>query len=463
MCKIIIGGRTLSKESSKNTTPFPKSQKRFWRCETVAGLSNIQAEIKEFIGYFCEKVGPRSPCSVEEARAAKLLNKKIGEYCDETRIERFTCRPGAYRAAFRWPILLYILSTISYIVAIYFLRSSSTLFGGYSALSVIGGLNPPFYFLLFLLVAMGVSLFSIVVIVGNLVLARETIDFLFPEKTSTNVIGKIKPKEKARKLVLISGHHDSNWEFPLVRKFGSRFTSLQAIPVLSNYLILPVLVARLTLCLLGVPLDFLPEVVVILVLVAPIPVLVYMYPNMVSDTPVMGANDNLTGMAVCYEVAKHVSTPELRPRETEVWVVSFGCEEIGARGSKRFVKRYYGKLKDAYNVNIDMVGERGTSLYIVEKEVRSIVKLSPEVIEMLRSIAGKLRIRVSSGSIDAYTDAMSFAEKGLKSASIVAVGPTGFPKYYHTTNDVMENLNYKQVADVVKICLEFIKRVDEAS
>ncbi|MHA1431483.1 MAG: hypothetical protein ACTSRV_13985 [Candidatus Freyarchaeota archaeon] len=216
----------------------------------MAGLSNIQAEIKEFIGYFCEKVGPRPPCSVEEARAAKLLNKKIGEYCDETRIERFTCRPGAYRAAFRWPILLYILSTISYIVAIYFLRSSSTLFGGYSALSVIGGLNP-------------------------LVLARETIDFLFPEKTSTNVIGKIKPKEKARKLVLISGHHDSNWEFPLVRKFGSRFTSLQAIPVLSNYLILPVLVARLTLCLLGVPLDFLPEVVVILVLVAPIHVSEY--------------------------------------------------------------------------------------------------------------------------------------------------------------------------------------------
>ncbi|MHA1578906.1 MAG: M28 family peptidase [Candidatus Freyarchaeota archaeon] len=60
-------------------------------------------------------------------------------------------------------------------------------------------------------------------------------------------------------------------------------------------------------------------------------------------------------------------------------------------------------------------------------------------------------------SIDAYTDAMSFAEKGLKSASIVAVGSTGFPKYYHTTNDVMENLNYKQVADLVRICLEFIK------
>ncbi|MEM3650531.1 MAG: M20/M25/M40 family metallo-hydrolase, partial [Candidatus Jordarchaeaceae archaeon] len=185
-------------------------------------------------------------------------------------------------------------------------------------------------------------------------------------------------------------------------------------------------------------------------------------PNLVSKTPVMGANDNLTGMAVCYEVAKYISNQELRPRETEVWLVSFGCEEIGDRGSKQFVKSHYEELKEAYHVNIDMVGEKESTLCIVEKEVRTLVKLSPEVIQKLNGIFEKLRIKVKNVSIDAYTDAMSFAKKGLKSASIVALGPSKFPKYYHTINDTPENLDYNQVANVVKICLEFIRQIDQS-
>ncbi|MFB0561923.1 MAG: M28 family metallopeptidase [Candidatus Lokiarchaeia archaeon] len=431
----------------------------------MVSLSNVPAEIKEFIKLFCDEVGPRPPCSEQEAKAAKLLKKKFGEYCDKPSIESFTCRPGAYRAAFRWPIILYILSTISYIIATYFgLQTSATLFGGYSVFASFWDANLLFYFMIFLLVAIGISLFSVVVVImGSLMYTKETIDIFFPEKSSTNVVAKIKPKEKAKKLVLISGHHDANWEFPLIRKFGSRFTALQAIPVISNYMLLAVLIIRFILYLLQIPVGFLIEIIIIILLVAPIPIMVYIYPNMVSDTPVMGANDNLTGMAVCYEVARYISTPKLRPKETEVWVVSFGCEEIGDRGSKRFVKKYSNKLKDAYNVNIDMVGEKKSSLYIVEREVRSLVKLSPEVIEILKSIAKKLRIKFNSGSIDAYTDAMSFAQKGLKSASIVAVGPTRFPKYYHTTDDVMDNLDYKQVADVVRISLEFIKQIDESN
>nr|MDO8082560.1 M20/M25/M40 family metallo-hydrolase [Candidatus Freyarchaeota archaeon] len=429
----------------------------------MVSFSNAAVEIKEFIKYFCEEVGPRPPCSEQEAKAAKLLKKKFDEYCDKTSIENFTCRPGAYRAAFRGPIILYILSTISYIVAVYFGLRASTLFGGYSVFASIWDANLLFFFLLLLLVAISISLFSVVVvIVGSLMYTKETIDIFFREKSSTNVIGKMKPKGNAKKLVLISGHHDANWEFPMIRKFGSKFTSLQAVSVISNYMILAILIIRLILYLLRIPLGFLIEIILLLVLVAPIPILVYVYPNLISDTPVMGANDNLTGMAVCYEVARYISTKELRPKETEVWVVSFGCEEIGDRGSKRFVKKYYDELKDAYNVNLDIVGEKESSLYIVEKEVRSLIKLSPEVIDILKSIAGKLRIKVNSGCVDAYTDAMSFAQKGIKSASIIAVGSSKFPKYYHTTDDVPDNLDYKLVADALRICLEFIKQIDQS-
>ena len=89
-------------------------------------------------------------------------------------------------------------------------------------------------------------------------------------------------KEKAKKLVLVSGHHDANWEFPLIRKFGSRFTALQAIPVISNYMLLAILIIRFILFLLQIPVGFLIEIIIIILLVAPIPIMVYIFPNMVS-------------------------------------------------------------------------------------------------------------------------------------------------------------------------------------
>ncbi|MBS7248972.1 MAG: M20/M25/M40 family metallo-hydrolase [Candidatus Freyarchaeota archaeon] len=427
----------------------------------MVSLSKMPSEIKEFIEYFCDEVGPRPPCSEQEAKAARLMKKKFDEYCDKTSLENFTCRPAAYRWVFRLPIILYILSVALYVVSTYFSLQASATPLGFALPPSIWGADLRFYHLLFLLAAIAVSTFSIVIIVGSLMYTKETVDLLFPKRTSTNVIGKIKPQEKAKKLVLISGHHDSNWEFPLIKKFGSKYVNMQAIPVILNYVLLPILLLKMATHFLGATPSFHTETTILAVLVAPIPIMLYIYPNLVSKTPVMGANDNLTGMAVCYEVAKYISNPELRPKETEVWLVSFGCEEIGDRGSKQFVKSHYEELKEAYHVNIDMVGEKESTLCIVEKEVRTLVKLSPEVTQKLNSIFEMLRIKAKNVSIDAYTDAMSFAKKGLKSASIVALGPSKFPKYYHTTNDTPENLDYNQVANVVKVCLEFIKQIDQ--
>jgi len=48
---------------------------------------------------------------------------------------------------------------------------------------------------------------------------------------------------------------------------------------------------------------------------------------MISNRPVLGANDNLSGMAVYYELAKTFNSPENRPKSVEVWIAAFGCEE----------------------------------------------------------------------------------------------------------------------------------------
>ena len=75
-------------------------------------------------------------------------------------------------------------------------------------------------------------------------------------------------------------------------------------------------------------------------LAATVPFQLYTFLRVLSDDPVLGANDNLSGVANCLLLAEHLSRPEARPRRTTVWLVSFGCEECGIRGSKRFIERH---------------------------------------------------------------------------------------------------------------------------
>lgn len=46
----------------------------------------LENEMNEFILEFCEKIGPRPPCSSEEREAAKLFRDKMKNYCDEVKI-----------------------------------------------------------------------------------------------------------------------------------------------------------------------------------------------------------------------------------------------------------------------------------------------------------------------------------------------------------------------------------------
>ena len=39
------------------------------------------------------EIGSRAPCSEAERKAARLIEDELGRYCDEVRIEEFTCYP----------------------------------------------------------------------------------------------------------------------------------------------------------------------------------------------------------------------------------------------------------------------------------------------------------------------------------------------------------------------------------
>lgn len=141
---------------------------------------------------------------------------------------------------------------------------------------------------------------SVLILLCNLILNRELIDRAFPEKESSNVIAKFEPRGPSDRLVILSCHHDSNFAFPIVNRFGSGFSVFMAIVVLSG--------ALLT---------------------------VLTFLRVLSDDPVLGANDNLSGVANCLLLAEHLACPQTlgltRPGHMNIYIVQTRGWMLGVR------------------------------------------------------------------------------------------------------------------------------------
>jgi hypothetical protein len=390
--------------------------------------NDVKAKMKSFIEDICSTIGPRLPTSSAESEAATFLQKRFEQY-GETGIEHFACHPGAYNAAFRLPLLLYILAVVLY----WFLPVASLL----------------------LLIS------AVVVFVGNTMYTKEIIDVLFPEKQSTNVICKIKPRGKTENLVIMSGHHDSNWEAPLFRKHPG-ISFFMGVHFVLVALLMLVLIIKFLLAAFSISFSYTLDLTLLVVFAAFIPLEIYTYINVISDRPVMGANDNLSALAVCLGVADHLSDPENLPENTEVWLCSFGCEEIGIRGARRFVATHYDEIKGASVVNLDIVGGKDDQLHIVTKEEIVVSESSEEMVEVLEKIFSDLSIKSGKGPVAFFTNSMAFVERGIKSVAVSSTYHGGLTRYQHTLEDTPDKLDYDLMEDCLEVCNEYIKRIDSA-
>jgi aminopeptidase YwaD len=377
-----------------------------------------------FIKEVCETIGARRPCSIEEKRCTEFLVKHLGKYCDEAWSEDFFCRPGAYRVMFHWPILFYICAL-------------------------------PFLFF-FPLVSLLVAIFVVIMLVANEIYNFELIDVLFKKQKSTNVIAKIKPSKEIKNIIVLSGHHDSNWEFPFGKRFGTKVSIFMVLPLIFNPLL-----ALFSLFKIMIQIPLVADIILFVIMIAPVPILIPFGLKVISKTSVMGANDNLSALAVCLAIAQYFSNPKNKLTNSELWIVSFGCEEIGIRGSKRFVTKYLEKIKNAYSINLDLVGGKNCHIHVVTKEEMGAIKLSTEICDILQEASRKVNIPVTRGPVMCFTDSMAFTMKKVKSAALLGLLPDqNMPQFYHTIDDIPENIDPSVMGECLEICLQAMYDID---
>ena len=171
----------------------------------------------------------------------------------------------------------------------------------------------------------------------------------------------------------------------------------------------------------------------------------------VKDCP--GANDNATGVALVYEVARHLD--QLKTRNYNVYIVFFDEEERGLIGSRAFAK---GLKKEKVNLvsahTIDQMGWDEDGDQAIELEMPT-DELKAFYLKVAEDHGFDFSIHITQVT---STDHKAFRELGFN-----AIGITEEYKnkdstpHYHRSTDTFETVNL----DYLKSTTEYIKKVFE--
>jgi Zn-dependent M28 family amino/carboxypeptidase len=155
-----------------------------------------------------------------------------------------------------------------------------------------------------------------------------------------------------------------------------------------------------------------------------------------------------------------VKNPSCIPEDTEIHFISFGSEEVGLRGSLRYVERHLDELTrlDARLLNIETVAY--PEVVILTSERNGTVKISPEIVKSAVAAAAGAGVpyKTLPASIGVANDAAPFSQAGLKATTLLPFQtPQQMVAFYHQKWDGPEVLTIEPLLNVLKLTSEWIR------
>jgi hypothetical protein len=405
----------------------------------------------ELVKTICTEVGPGLPGSSQERERAEIIKKELESHlgAENVHIEEFALAPEAFLSPF--PIVLFMFIAV-------LLNISMGRFTGISP-----WLTP--------IAALAFSILSLLVFIFEFLFGFEFVDPLFKKKLSVNVIGKLrKPETKSvKRLLILSGHHDSALENTWLRYLGYGFFFLSATFFIGLITIAVLSIIQLAGLIIGNAVIVRTGTLGWALLVYPVaPSIIYVLfstRGRKNGGNVPGAADNLSASALVVAMCRFlVKNPSYIPADTEIRFVSFGSEEAGLRGSRRYVTRHLGELKhlDARLLNFETVAH--PEITILTSDVNGTVKNSPEMVKSVVVAAEHARVsyKVAPASLGVGTDAAPFSKAGLKATTLLPFKvPQQLVAFYHQKRDTPEILSIEPLVNVLKLSLEWIRNGGE--
>lgn len=170
------------------------------------------------------------------------------------------------------------------------------------------------------------------------------------------------------------------------------------------------------------------------------------------STPVLGANDGASGVAILLEVARVLKT---NPPPFGVDIILFDGEDLGAPGEPRSYaigSQYYARHKapsysPMFGILLDMVGDRELEIYQEGNSIR----YASGTVDRVWSLAARLGIKefVASPRHEIFDDHIPFLEVGIPMIDLIDFN---YP-HWHTTQDTPDKCSPASLEKVGKVVL----------
>ena len=401
----------------------------------------------DIVKKICTGVGPGLPASLQERERAEMIKKELESHlsAENVVVEEFTLAPDACLSPF--PGVLFMILAVLLNISMGRLAGTSPWVTSIAAL-VFSILAPALFILEF-------------------ILSYELIDPLFPKKSSINVIGRLRKTgtTNVKRRLILTGHHDSAPENTWLRFLGYGFFFLSATYFIGLVTMVVMNIIQLAGLILGnaeiVRTGTLGWVLLVYPIVPSIIFAAFATRGRKNGGNVPGAMDNLSACALAAAMCRFlVKNPAYIPDDTEIRFITFGSEEVGLRGSRRYVERHLDELKrlDARVLNYEMVVH--PEIAILTSEVHGTVKNSPEMVNSVVAAAERAGVphRVKPAFLGTASDAGPFSRAGLKATTL---NPFKFPQqlvaFYHQKWDTPEVLTIEPLLNVLKLTFEWVR------
>jgi hypothetical protein len=405
----------------------------------------------EIVKTICKEVGPGIAGSSQERERAAILKRELEAHLGvgNVAVEEFTLAPKGFLNPYPGVVLMILAALLNI------------------SMGRLPGISP----WLTAAAALVFSLLAPLLFVLEFVLGFEVIDPFCRKKKSVNVIGTLRnPQTKnVKRVLLLGGHHDSAPENTWLRFLGYGFFIFSGIFLIGTITMLVVSILQLTGVVLGndgiVRAGTLGWVLLAFPIAPSIVFLLFQNRGWKNGGNVPGAVDNLSASAVVVALCRFlVKNSSFIPADTEIRFVSFGSEEVGLRGSRRYVARHLDELKilEARLLNFEMIAY--PEIGILTGDGNGTLKNPPELVKGAIAAAERAGVpyRVSPATFGTNTDAASFTKAGLKALTLF---PFKFPQqtvaFYHTNRDQPGVMTIEPLFNVLKLALEWVNSSGE--
>ena len=403
----------------------------------LTSLPLLTQNALKFTKEVCEKWDDRLTGSEACRACGDYLATEWEGFCEQTEVQEFAVRPGAFLGYIRINVVLYIASLISLIFTQIFL-------------------------------AVGLSTLALLITVLEFFIYKEFVDFLFPKKYGKNVIGTIEPTGEVRQQIIVSAHHDSAHVFNFLQKNPNSYprkilaaTAAQLLMFIGTWLLWG-------LNSWGGSHSLFYWVLVGLLGLATLFVLPMWSFYSKKGTP--GAGDNMVCTAIAMEIGKYLAQQKKEGKglqHTRISIASWDAEEAGLRGSRAYVKANKASLQKVktYNYNLECMYNHEQMAFLTS-DLNSFVPLSQEMASDCVAIAGKLGYDIPTSPfpfLAGGTDAAELAKVGVEATTLAAMNwdtKEGLVAY-HTLRDTIDAVDPIAVERSIAIGLSYIQQKDE--